>query len=82
MRLFSKKEAEMIDFNIHNNLLRIEGLGLESNLSSLTSRDRGKIGAIRVLQVKEKAYFQRDILSIFRNFLSFCLKEHNVYLVL
>jgi hypothetical protein len=72
----------MIDFNIHKDILRIEDLRLESNLSSLTSRDMGTIEAVRMLQVREKAYFQRDMLSIFRNFLSFCLQEHNVYLVL
>lgn len=72
----------MINYEIHNNLLNIEDLNLASNLSSLTPQDKGKLDSVQVLQVKEKAYFQRDMISVFRNFLGFCLKDHNVYLIL
>jgi len=72
----------MINFEIHSNILDLDDLNLESSLSALSKRDMEKIGALNVLQVKERAYFQRDMTSILRNFLSFCMDEHNVYLVL
>lgn len=72
----------MINYKIHNNILDLEDLNLKSNLSSLTSQDKEKIELINVLQVQEKTHFQRDMLSVFRDFLGFCMKEHKVYLVL
>ena len=72
----------MINYQIHNNILDLDDLNLESSLSSLTLQDRRIIDLVNVLEVKEKAYFQRDMLSIFKDFLGFCMKEHNVYLVL
>lgn len=72
----------MINYKIHKNILDLDDLNLESSLSSLTIQDRERIDLVNVLQVQEKAYFQRDMISVFRNFLSFCMKEHNVYLVL
>lgn len=72
----------MINYKIHNKILDLEDLNLESSLSLLTSQDKERIDLVNVLQVKEKAYFQRDMGSVLRNFLVFCMKEHNIYMVL
>jgi hypothetical protein len=72
----------MINYKIHKNILDLDDLNLESSLSSLTPQDRERIDLVNILQVQEKAYFQRDMLSIFKDFLSFCMEEHNVYLIL
>jgi len=72
----------MIDYEIHQNILTLDDLNLESSKSALSAKNLEKIAALNVLQVKERAYFQRDMASILRNFLGFCLSEHNVYLIL
>ena len=72
----------MIDYEIHQNILALDDLNLESRKAALSAKDLEKIAALNVLQVRERAYFQRDMASILRNFLGFCLSEHNVYLVL
>lgn len=72
----------MINYEIHRNILGLDDLNLISNISALSARDKERIDAVNVLQVKEKAYFQRDMASIFRDFLGFCMKGHNVYFVL
>jgi len=72
----------MIKFEIHHDILSLDDLNLESSFSALTSQDKEKLDALNILQVKESAYFQRDMASILRNFLGFCMKEHNVYFVL
>jgi len=71
----------MINYKIYNSLLEIEDLNLESSLSSLTLQDQKVLESLKALQVKEKAHFQRDMLSLFRNFLVFSTKAHKVYLV-
>ena len=72
----------MINYKIHTNILDLDDLGLESSLSSLTLQEKERIALVNVLQVQEKAHFQRDMISVFKSFLDFCMKEHNVYLVL
>jgi hypothetical protein len=72
----------MINYEIHRNILDLDDLNLESSLSALSALDQERIDAVNVLQVKEKAYFHRDMASIYRNFLGFCMESHNVYFVL
>lgn len=72
----------MITFEHYNNILDLDDLNLESSLSTLTVQDKKKIGAVSVLQAKEKVFFQQDMSFVFRNFLDFCRKGHNVYFVL
>lgn len=72
----------MIHFKLYDNPLALDDLNLASSLSALTPQERAKIESVRVLQVEEKAHFQRDLISVFRDFLAFCGQEHHVYLVL
>lgn len=72
----------MINYKIYNSLLEIEDLNLESSLSSLTLQDQKVLESLKVLQVKEEAHFQRDMLSLFRDFLVFSTEAHKVYWVL
>lgn len=72
----------MINFEIHHNILNLDDLNLESNIISLSLKDKEKIDLLSVLQVKEKAYFQRDMGALFRDFLDFSMTEHKVYLIL
>ena len=65
-----EEEEEMINFEIHDNILALDDLNLESSLSALSAQDMEKISALNVLQVRERAYFQRDMASILKNFLS------------
>lgn len=71
----------MINFNIHTDIFRLDDLNLESNIFALSQRDKEKIKSVNLFQVKEQAYFQRDIVQFFRNFLVFCMEEHNIYFV-
>lgn len=70
----------MIHFKLYDNPLVLDDLNLESSLSALTPQERAKIESVRVLQVEEKAHFQRDLISVFRDFLAFCgLKPSKIY---
>lgn len=71
----------MIIHKTYNHLLELDDLNLESNLSFLTLQDQAIMDSVKALEVEEKAYFQRDMLSLFRSFLAFSAQAHKVYLI-
>lgn len=72
----------MISYKGFTDILELEDLNLRSSLSSLTLQEIKAIELVNLVQVKEKAYFQRDMVTLLKNFMVFCLKEHNAYWVL
>ncbi len=71
----------MIDFSRYDNLLDIDDLNLESNLTSLSNLDINKLKAVNAIQVKEHTLLEGNMDYAFRKFLSFSREEHNVYFV-
>ena len=63
-------------------LHEIKDGGVIKDIAGKHIQPEERIALVNVLQVQEKAHFQRDMISVFKSFLDFCMKEHNVYLVL
>lgn len=70
----------MIDFNIHKDILRIEDLQLESNLSSLTSRDMGTIEEARsLIAPRSKKTFKTSRKDFLETIVSEGVKPGGIY---